>query len=194
MIEKQMIFTNFPADSQRWHDLERLFGPRGACAGCWCMWWRLTRKEFQAGTGESKRQGLLSLVSSGKPVGVIAYHGEEPVGWCALAPREDYPALERSRVLRRVDSQPVWSITCFFIARGYRRKGLMDYLIHAAARYAHSLGAQVLEGYPVDPQKEHYPDTFAYMGFYSAFQRAGFYEAARFGLTRPICRLDLSVA
>jgi hypothetical protein len=100
-----------PATPERWADLAALFGPRGACGGCWCMWWRLPRAGFGAAKGEGNREALCALVASGKAPGLLAYADSVPVGWCALAPREAYPALGRSRILKPVDDQPVWSVT-----------------------------------------------------------------------------------
>jgi GNAT superfamily N-acetyltransferase len=191
MTENKTSFAYFPVDANRWGDLEKLFGPRGACAGCWCMFWRLKRADFSTQAGDGNRQKLRELIEGGAPVGVLAYAGEEPVGWCAAAPREDYPALERSRVLRRVDDRPVWSITCFFTARRLRRKGLTEGLLRAAVAYARQQGATLIEGYPIEPQKDRYPDAFAYTGFASTYQKAGFSEAARFSERRPIFRLEI---
>lgn len=191
MVERELVYEYHPVDETRWADLEKLFGPRGACSGCWCMWWRLKRSDFEHGSGEGNRQAFKALIEQGGPMGVLAYAEGEAVGWCAIAPRSDYPALERSRVLKRVDDQPVWSITCFFTARRFRRKGLTEGLIRAAAEYAHSQGAAIVEAYPIEPQKERYPDPYAYTGFASTFRRLGFSEVARNTEHRPIFRLAL---
>ncbi len=177
-----------PLTVARWPDLERLFGPRGACAGCWCMWFRLTRAEFERGKGAGNRQALRALLESGPPPGILAYAGEEPVGWCALAPRQEYPLLARSRILRRIDDAAVWSIVCFFVKRSQRRRGVTEQLLRAATRYALEQGARICEGYPVEPKGGRTPDTFAYHGVASAFRAAGFSEVARRSPTRPIMR------
>ncbi len=178
-----------PLTPERWPDLERLFGARGACAGCWCRWFRLARAEFERAQGAGNRAALHALVESGPPPGIVAYAGEEPVGWCALAPRSAYPLLARSRILKPVDDAPVWSIVCFFVARGWRRRGTTVELLRAATRYAREQGARVVEGYPVEPKAGATADTFAYHGLASAFRRAGFTEVARRSETRPIMRL-----
>ena len=118
-----------PLTPERWPDLLRLFGPRGACAGCWCTWWKLGRKEFDAGRGGRNRRRLETYVEHGHVPGLLAYDGEEAVGWIAIEPREAYPRLARSRVLAPVDERPVWSITCFFVARPHRGKGITRALI-----------------------------------------------------------------
>src|SRR5438105_4200010 len=106
-----------PLTTDRWPDLEQLFGPRGACAGCWCMWWRQTGPEFAAHKGQPNKEAFKSIVEAGEEPGLLAYAGGEPVGWCAIAPRDAYKRLRegRLRILKAVDDQPVWSVTCFFI-------------------------------------------------------------------------------
>ncbi len=179
----------FPLTPDRWPDLETLFGPRGACAGCWCMWWRLAPAAFKRDKGRPNRQSFQALVHAAEqPPGLLAYIGPVPVGWCAVAPREEYPRLERSRTLARVDETPVWSITCFFTARAYRRRGVTTRLLTAAARYAAGHGAQIVEGYPVDPNSPNLPAVFAWTGFVPAFRQAGFVEVARRSPSRPIMR------
>ena len=179
------------ATPSRWPDLEALFGPRGACGGCWCMFWRETRGEYEKRKGQANRRALKRLVTTGPPPGLIAYADGKPAGWCALAPREAYSTLARSRILAPVDEARVWSVPCFFVARPFRRAGLTARLLQAAAEYAGKKGARILEGYPVDPKKGAMPDVFAYTGLFRAFKKAGFREVARRSATRPIMRLAL---
>jgi len=174
--------------SKRWPDLETLFGPRGASGGCWCMWWRLRRSEYEKRKGAGNKRAFRRIVVSKLPAGVLAYADGTPIGWCAVAPREDYPVLARSRVLALVDEQPVWSLTCFYIARDWRRTGLTTKLIEAAVQYARKRGAKIVEGYPQDPKSGAFPDTFAWTGFASAFRKAGFKEVARRSAGRPVMR------
>ena len=177
--------------SDRWSDLEQLFGERGACGGCWCMWWRLKRSTFNEQKGEKNKLAFKSVVDSGEAPGIIAYSDGVPVGWCAIAPRETYPALERSRVLKRLDDKPVWSIVCLFIARPYRRKGVSVELLKAASEFARQRGGKVVEGYPIEPLKDEMPDAFAWTGLASAFLKAGFVECERRSETRPIMRRNV---
>jgi GNAT superfamily N-acetyltransferase len=185
-----------PLTAERWGDLEALFGPRGACAGCWCMFFRLTRKQFDAGKDDGNRARLRELVDSGAEPGLLAYDPADeaggPIGWVALAPRSEYTRLDRSRILAPVDERPVWSVTCFYVRRGHRRRGVTVALLEAAARHAAGRGARVLEGYPVDPKAGKTADTFAYHGLASAFRGAGFTEVARRSETRPIMRRELT--
>ena len=181
-----------PVTPDRWNDLATLFGPRGACAGCWCMFYRRPRAEFSKGKGEGNRRALQSLVRRGEEPGLLAYADGEPVGWCSVAPREQFPSLERSRVLAPIDDKPVWSVTCFFVARGWRRKGITVALLRAAALRAAERGARILEGYPIAPKKgAQAVDTFAWTGLAGGFEKAGFTEAARRSPTRPIMRRAL---
>jgi GNAT superfamily N-acetyltransferase len=186
------MLTFQPLTPKRWSDLERLFGERGACAGCWCMWWRLTRKQFKVCKGAKNRTAFRKIVGSGAEPGVLAYAGNEAIGWCAVGPRENYPLLENSRTLARVDEKPVWSVTCLFVARPFRRKGVSSQLLAAAAAHASRQGACLLEGYPIEPRHNSVPDAFVWTGLASAFRKAGFREVARRSATRPIMRLKLN--
>jgi len=156
------------------------------------MYFRLSRAEFERRQGASNRRALHHLVSTGRTPGLIAYVNGVPAGWIALAPRDEYRLLSRSRILQPVDDQPVWSVVCFFIARGYRRRGLTVALLGQAAAFARRRGARWLEGYPIDPPQGGLPDTFAYHGLAAAFRKAGFREVARRSPTRPIMRLELT--
>lgn len=174
-----------------WPAFAELFGPKGACAGCWCLWWRLPRAAWNQGRGAPNRQTMRRLVQKGAIPGLLALEAGRAVGWIALAPRTDYPALARSRILAPVDPQPVWSITCFYVAPSHRGRGLTVELLEAAARHARQHGATLLEGYPVEPAKTQ-PAPFVFTGLASAFRRAGFREVARRSPTRPIMRRTLS--
>ncbi|MDD3643237.1 MAG: GNAT family N-acetyltransferase [Candidatus Krumholzibacteria bacterium] len=179
-------FTYHQLTIDRWEDFERLFGERGACGGCWCMWWRVQAKEFEKNKGSGNRRAMKRIVDSGTVPGILAYSGGEPVGWCSVAPRGDFPRLERSRILAPVDDRPVWSIVCLFVAKGWRRRGVSAGLVGAAVKYARSMGGTIAEAYPVDPGDTPMPDTFAFHGLASTFVKAGFAEAARRSKTRPV--------
>ncbi len=180
-----------PLTPSCWPDFEKLFGPRGACGGCWCMWWRLPRAQFAQQQGELNRQNMNTLVASGVVPGLLLYREDQPVGWCSVAPRDHFPVLARSPVLKPVDDQPVWSIVCFFVARQRRHAGVMVELLNAAVHYAGTQGARILEGYPVHPKGDKTPDVFAYTGLFSTFIQAGFHEVARRSETRPIMRFAI---
>lgn len=182
------MWTVRPVTPARWNDVEVLFGERGACAGCWCMYWRLPRSVWERQKGAANKRALEKLVAAGDPPGLLAYDGRVPVGWCALARRDDYPGLARSRVLKPVDEQPVWSVTCLFVARPYRRRGVSVRLLKAAADYVRGRGGRIVEGYPVEPRQGAMPDAFAWTGLASAFRKAGYREVARRSDTRPIMR------
>ena len=185
-----MSITFHPVTPDRWPDLERLFGPHGANSGCWCLWWRLARAEFDRSTADERKAGLKELVDAGRPPGILAYRADEPIAWVSLGPREDFSALERSRVLKRVDDRPAWSIVCFFVGKRYRRQGLMVKLLQAAVGYEAQNGAQIVEGYPVDPGDDERVSggSTGYMGLASAYRKAGFVEVARPNERRAIMR------
>jgi GNAT superfamily N-acetyltransferase len=189
---KKLNLSFHPASAARWPDLEELFGERGACGGCWCMFWRLPRKEFDAGKGAGNKRAFKRIVRQEREPGIIAYVGSEPIGWCALAPRADYVALERSRILKPVDDQPVWSVSCLFIKKPYRRQGISSQLLQAGISFAASHGACIVEGYPVVPSMEKTPDPFLWNGLPSAFKKAGFHEVARRSPSRPIMHFQIA--
>jgi len=180
-----------PVTIKHWADFETLFGAKGACGGCWCMLWRLTRKEFERQKGEANRLAMKTIVESGEIPGLLAYSGKHPVAWCSVAPRERFPALGRSRVLKKLDDEPVWSISCFFIHRDYRKKGLSGRILEAVIKYVKEQGGKIVEGYPVEPKKGKTADVFAWTGLASFFKKAGFVESARHSETRPIMRYYL---
>ncbi|MGQ9640507.1 MAG: GNAT family N-acetyltransferase [Candidatus Bathycorpusculaceae bacterium] len=181
-----------PLKAERWADLEKLFSKHGACGGCWCMWWKLTRSKFLKQRGEGNKRALKSIVDSGVAPGILAYADSEPVGWCAVAPREAYPTLERSRALKRVDNKQVWSVVCFFVAKHLRGKGVTLRLLEAALKYVKEQGGEIVEGYPIEPKKERIPNASAYTGLASTFRKAGFVEVARRSENRPIMRYTIN--
>jgi len=178
-----------PLTPARWNDLTTLFGRNGACSGCWCMFFRQSGSEFNASHGAPNRAAFRRIVHSGRPTGVIAYVDGEPAGWCAVAPREDYPRLARSRILEPVDERPAWAVTCFFVKAGYRGLGLNPPLLEAAVGFASRHGARLIEGYPIDPKRA-ISNMEGYHGLVSTFREAGFREVARRSPIRPIMRLE----
>jgi len=176
-----------PLKRNLWTDLEELFGSHGACAGCWCMFWKLRGKAYDEAKGYETRQMHKSIIDSGTVTGLLAYLHGEVVGWVAVEPRSAYPKLAHSRALKAVDDQPVWSVTCFFVAKGFRRKGITVELLKAAVEHVRKQGGTIVEGYPVDALKD-MPAPFVFTGTASAFQQAGFQEVARHTPTRPIFR------
>lgn len=176
--------------TKTWKDFEQLLGPRGGWGGCWCMWWRLPQSTFKEKRGEGNKRAFRGIIASGEPTGILAYSGGIPVGWCAVAPREVYTRLTNSRVLKPVDTKPVWSVSCFYVKRGYRRGRLSVELLKAAVDYATQNGAKIVEGYPQDVRKN-LPDAFAWTGLFSAFRNAGFSEVVRRSTARPIVRKDV---
>jgi GNAT superfamily N-acetyltransferase len=152
------------------------------------MYWRLKRSEFDEKKGPGTKRALKRIVNSGEVPGLLAYANGEPIGWCSVAPRQVFPTLDRSRLLKPVDDEPVWSVVCFFVARPYRRQGITVELLQAAVEYAKQHGAKIVEGYPVEPHKDTIADISAYTGLVSAFRQVGFSEVLRRSKTRPIMR------
>jgi GNAT superfamily N-acetyltransferase len=180
-----------PLTQKLWRDFELLFGKHGACGGCWCMYWKLRGKAFSENTGDMARQMQKAVVDSKTVPGLLAYSEGYPVGWIAVEPRSAYPKLVHSRTLKPVDDQEVWSITCFFVEKKHRRKGITVELLKAAVDYVESQGGKIVEGYPVDSSQSQ-TDAFIFTGTASAFKQAGFVEVARNSPTRPIFRFFIS--
>lgn len=187
-IKIKSKFSFYPLTKENWKDFENLFGERGACGGCWCMSWLLTKKEFEANKGAGNKKKMKKLVDSNAKPGILAYYNNESAGWCALSPRENYIRLENSRVLKRIDDEAVWSIPCFFIKKEFRRKGLSTEILKAAAEYCRSKGVKIVEGYPSEPYSDNIPAAFGWTGFPSSFRKAGFKEVVRRSKSRPIMR------
>lgn len=184
--------TIHPLTPERWDDLETLFGARGACAGCWCMWWRIPRAQFVAQQGEGNRTALKALCAGPTPPGLVAYIDGVPAGWVSVGPRESYPALERSKSLPRLDDQPVWSIVCFFSDKKQRGRGLLAALIQAAVDYAAAHGARIVEAYPLEDNSTRQKPVLLYLGLDTTFKASGFVEAGRPGGERLVLRKYLA--
>lgn len=179
-----------PATAKYWGDLEELFGSRGACGGCWCMAWRKRAKDFNAGKGEPNRRALRALTSAEVPPGILLYKDNEVVGWCSVAPRDEFVRLQGSKVWAPVDDKPVWSVSCFFVRKGHRNEGLSVELLKAAVDFAREHGAKIIEGYPNDI-KGKLPDAFVWTGLTGSYKKAGFKEVARRSEAKPIVRKEI---
>jgi GNAT superfamily N-acetyltransferase len=177
-----------PATEERWPDVEQVLGRRGGHNGCWCMRWRLPPAVFQQRRGEANRRALRSGLAGGRITAVLGYLERRPVSWCAVGPREQFPVLETSDLLARVDNAPVWSVACCYLDRACRGRGLASAVVAGAAGFARDQGARLLEAYPLSPASERVPLAAAWTGFESVFARAGFTEVARRAPLRPVFR------
>jgi len=152
------------------------------------MWWRIPRSQWTKQQYAGNKRALKKIVYSGEIPGILAYDNGKPVGWCSVAPRETYPVLERSDVLKKVDEKPVWSVVCFYVDRSYRKTGIAIELLKAAVGYAKKHKAKIIEGYPVEPKKGKRLGIIAFTGISTAFLKTGFKEVLRRSETRPIMR------
>ncbi|HEX5588980.1 MAG TPA: GNAT family N-acetyltransferase [Candidatus Limnocylindrales bacterium] len=191
-----------PATADAWDDVVTLLGGSGE-RGCWCQAWRGADgapggSAFGRAAAGANRDALESQVRSGAfAPGVVAYLDGGPVGWCGLGPRAAMPRLVRSRTIPRVDDVAVWSIGCFVVRAGFRRRGVARALLDGAVAYARSMGAPAVEAYPIDPGTARVSTSFAFVGFTSTFEAAGFRrvvltDARSAGLPRWLMRLDLA--
>ena len=186
-ISDQLTFQ--PLSKDNWDKFVALFGNRGACGNCWCMFYRLKQADFKAGkVNDINKNRMKELVWGEKPVGLIAIYEGQAIAWCAFAPREDYLKLENSRVHKRIDDKPVWSIPCFFIDKKFRRKGVSVALLKGVIEYARKNKIGIVEAYPTIPTQEKLPDAFVWIGLYKSFERAGFEIVDRKSKNRPMVR------
>jgi GNAT superfamily N-acetyltransferase len=186
--DASMKLTVRPLTPDLWPALEDLFGRLGACNGCWCMYWRLGTA-YREVPPERNKAAFREVVRQGPPPGLLAFEGDVAVGWCQLTPRDALPWLDRTWRLKRVDDAPVWSLSCLYVRKSYRRRGVTAALIAEALKAAKRAKAPALEAYPVDKEKT--PSATG-TGVASTFARLGFETVARRTPPRPIMRHDLN--
>jgi GNAT superfamily N-acetyltransferase len=170
-----------------WPALEDLFGKSGPCSRCWCMYWRIGAAYRQRPAAKNRAE-FRRIVEHGPPPGLLAFAGDRAVGWCQLTPRAEVPWLDREWRLKRPDDVPVWSLSCFYIRKGYRKQGVTSALIATALKVARRAKAPALEAYPLDADLT---PSASGTGFASTFARAGFKTIVRNVPPRPIMRYDL---
>jgi GNAT superfamily N-acetyltransferase len=184
-----MTIEIHPLTPDRWPDLVALFQTNAVTRDCWCMWFRQTGAEFTANRKEPNKRAFKRIVDrSDVPPGLIAYVDDEPAGWCALAPRDEYPRVQRARAMKPIDDRPAWAISCFFVRRTARGRGVTKALLREAVAFARRHGATLIEGYPVDTSAGRVTPDAAYHGTLRLFEGAGFTEVARHDKRRPIVR------
>lgn len=191
-MKEQDIKLKFESlTTANWKKFEALMGEKGGCGNCWCMFFRLPYKDFQENKPDGNKKMMRQLVNKGKPQGLIASMNNEPIGWIALAPREDYMKLENARVFKRIDDKPVWSITCFFIKKEFRHMGVSRQLIKGAIDFAKKKKIKILEAYPAIPYAEKVPHPFLWVGVLSSFIKNGFTIVQQHSKSRAMVRIEL---
>ena len=185
-----------PATSDRWDDVRELLGGSGE-RGCWCQSWRGKDDEARA-AGESRPQTLQRQMAAADPPppGYVAYLDGIPVGWVGVSVRTRTPRLVSSRTIPAIDDLPVWSVGCFQIRPGYRRRGIARALLDAVVDAARRAGAPGVEAYPIDPKGGRVEVGAGYVGIASMFDAAGFRrvlvtDGHSGRLPRILVRLDL---
>ena len=195
-MENESIISNEltveTLSKKNWGKFIELFGVKGACGNCWCMYYRLSKSDFQEGKiDEGNKNAMKELVWNNQPAGLMALYEGRAIAWCAFAPRENFSKLGRSRVHKRIDDKPVWSIPCFFIHKDFRRQGVSVQLLKGVINFAKQNRIKIVEAYPTIPTKDILPDTFAWIGLYKSFERAGFEIVDRTSKNRPMVRYYL---
>ncbi len=177
-------------------DFATLFGPSGACYGCWCTYFRLAPKVRQAMGAAGKRAHMEDRIRRGPPPGLLAWRGDDPIGWLQIGPRADVPQWNNPRRATTplpdapADDPDIWAISCFFFAPRERGQGLSHAMVAAGIDHARENGARLLEACPMDRAKQS-KSVGLYVGSTSVFAKAGFQEVARQKPGRPLMRLAL---
>lgn len=178
-------------DRSTWLDFERLFESRGAPSHCWCMPWReMPAEDRKSGGGAARKAAIRQRVDEGAPIGILGYVEGEPVAWCSIAPRTTHRKGLGGLEAPGEDPGKVWSLTCFFVSRPYRGRGVARQLVNAALEHARSNGGSVMEAYPVD----HGSPSYRFMGFVDMFRDMGFEQVGTAGTRRYVVRLNLPEA
>jgi GNAT superfamily N-acetyltransferase len=166
-----------PVDKNNWVDFETLFQSKGGPGYCWCMVWRMTKEELKQNNSECRKEFIKKRVLENIPIGLLGYINNDAIAWCSIAPRETHQRLDGDENLEKV-----WSLTCFYIKKEYRRKGITEYLIKHAIKYAQENGAKYIEAYPVKPESP----SYRFMGFIKTFEKAGFNFVKMAGTRRHV--------
>jgi GNAT superfamily N-acetyltransferase len=189
-----MVDRVVPLTPDIWPAFERLFGKQGACMGCWCMYWRLPRKDWDAARGDKAKRLFKRRVTAGPPPGVVAFDGETAVGWLQIGPRADTPEWNGPRrvsaPVKEADAADpcVWAATCFYVKAGARGQGVSEALLKGALAFAKANGARAVEACTIDGDAS---SGAAYVGRTAVFARVKFRETARRKPNRPLMRLAL---
>lgn len=184
-----------PATVARFDDVEHALTGGGDGGSCWCQWWMLRAKDWDATSRDERRDMLRVDLDAPVPSGLVAYVDGEPAGWVKVAPRPDQPRIAHTRNFQGspepMDATDVWAITCFVVRREHRSQGIATRLLDAAVEHARTHGARVVEGYPLDLGVKRFTTNELYHGTLSSFLDAGFTEVARPAAARPIVSLTL---
>ncbi|MDI6028686.1 GNAT family N-acetyltransferase [Corticibacterium sp. UT-5YL-CI-8] len=174
-------------------DLRALFRRTKATDGCWCMWYIISVRDYHAGRGAANQRLFTGLMrESDRPMGLLAYVDGDPAGWIALGPRSRFARALGTPTLQGRDPREdalVWLVTCFFVAREHRRKGLAGSLLDAAIELARRSAAKAIEGFPTQGHK--IASTDSQVGTEQMFAERGFEVVRRPSSNRVIVRLDL---
>ena len=186
-----MVDKVVPLTPDLWPAFEQLFGGNGACSGCWCIHWRVPRADYIAWRGQKAKAFFKRRVMKGPPPGVLAFIGDEAVGWLQIGPRADTPQWNSTRrataPLKEADAgdERIWGATCFFIKSSARGQGVMSALVKGGLKFAKASGARFVEACPIDGATG---NVDAYVGLMPVFERAKFKEVARRRPNRPLMR------
>ncbi|MAY63830.1 MAG: GNAT family N-acetyltransferase [Rhizobiales bacterium] len=185
------------ATPENWSAFEELFGPKGACYGCWCTYFLLSPKQRQAMSADEKREVMRVDMAKDLPPGLIAFENGVPVGWVRVGPRADVPRWNGERTCSRPldgensSDRASWAVSCFFIRSNRRGSGLTHALVAAAIEFARSNGAERLDAAPIRKAKQS-KSVGLFVGPFNAFEKAGFAVIAERKEGRPLMRIEFA--
>ena len=196
MTKEESLISYRPVTVDTLSELSEFSNSHGKFGYCSCMRWRMRSTDFQRSSKQARAKKLKEMVRDGRrglPVGILAYVANKPIAWCSIAPRESYAALQRYKKLARIDDDDddgekhVWSVVCFFVDSRFRGRQVTLGLLKAGLDYARSMGAKIVEGYPVTPRS----GLYTYMGSPTTFRKAGFRDVTPSGRERKVFRFYL---
>jgi predicted GNAT family acetyltransferase len=185
-----------PLTPDRWNDFETLFGPDGACFGCWCTYFRVVTSERKTMDADAKKTFMRARVAKGSPPGILGYIDGRPVAWAQVGPRAELPRWNSAKTVSRpldpadAEDPSLWAISCFFMNSRDRGRGYSHRMLSHAVQFARDAGARMLEGCPIERTKQS-KSVGLYVGSLRIFEAAGFHEVARRKDGRPLMRLVL---
>lgn len=181
------LLTIFPVTSSRWDDFNSLFEGRGGPKSCWCMIWRSCETSPGTTDKSARKAAMQQRIILNATVGLIGYLDGAAVAWCSVAPRMTFKETLGGLNDDSGEEEPVWSLTCFFVKRELRGRGISAQLTEAAEDHARAKGAKVIEAYPVDPTSP----SYRFSGFVPMFEARGFQKAGTAGARRNVFRKSL---
>jgi len=177
-----MTLTTRMLTPETWDDFAALVETNnGVWGGCWCMGFH--PEGVGAGhTPEGNREAKRRHVTRGTVHQVLVYDGDHCVGWCQFGPTDELPRIKHGRAYAEgLTRLPEWRITCFFVDKEHRRRGVADAALAGALREIERLGGGTVESYPEVIDGRSVSSSFLHNATTELFERHGFERTRRLG-------------